>query len=63
MSRTLKLPHFTIQEREDFLQILKLMRIDNSVTVAFVISADHEADHEAMMLLLSEFERGRRAKT
>ena len=63
MMRSIELPTFTTEEREDFLQILKLMRIDNSVTVAFVISADHEADHEAMMLLLSEFERGRRAKT
>ena len=61
--RSVQLPNFTVEEREDFLQVLKIMRIDADIRVTFMISVSQEADHEAMLLLLSEFERGRRAKT
>ncbi len=60
---SVELPNFTLEEREDFLQILKLMRIGNSVTVTFVLRADHEADYEAMTVILSAFIDGRRTRT
>ena len=61
--RSVRLPDFTVEERDDFLKVLKIMRIDADIYVTFTISVGQEADHEAMLLLLSEFERGRRTKT
>ena len=61
--KEVSLPHFTVDERIDFLRILDLMRIDHTLHVKFTVSVSHEADHEAMLLILSEFNRGRIAKT
>lgn len=59
MSNILGLPHFTVEEREDFLRILKLMRIDNTLQITVVVNITYPADFEAAASLLSEFIRGR----
>ena len=59
--RGITLPNFTVEEREDFLQILKVLRIDADVMVTFVIQVD-KADYDAMFYVLKEFERGRKKK-
>ena len=62
-NRTITLPNFTIQEREDFVKILELMRIKSVVQITFVLHIDHKADYDAALYILAEFNRGRRAKT
>ena len=62
-NKTITLPNFTAQEREDFVKILELMRIRPTVQITFVLHINHKADYDAALYILAEFNRGRRAKT
>jgi len=62
-SRSVPLTNFTADEREDFFRVLKIMKIEYTLQITFSVETNHKADHEAMLLLLSEFNRGRIAKT
>lgn len=58
-----ELPNFTAEERGDLFQILDLMKIEHTIVITFCVQANHAADHEAMMAIISEFIRGRKDKT
>ena len=62
-NKSIPLAAFTADERADFSKVLNIMRIEHSILVTFNISVVHEVDHEAMLVLLSEFNRGRIDKT
>lgn len=57
-----ELPSFTAEEQEDFLQILKLMRIETAIRTKSGIRVN-KADYEAMSNILVEFNLGRMKKT